>query len=126
MAKQLFILSTLTNDQEFRLYNKSAPGRAPTDKGAIIIKGKAGLPNKNLLTPRGVATPVTDEQVSLLEDMKVFQRLKANGWVTVLNDDPRDADERAKDQNEGDGSKQLTEKEIEKKAGAAKVKASGA
>lgn len=126
MAKQLFILSTMTNDQEFRLYRKAAPGRAPVDDGAILVKGKAGLPNKHLWTPRGVATAVTDEQLSKLRDDKVFQRLEANGWFTVQNTDPRDADEIAKDQAEGDGAKQLTKAEIDKKAGAAKPKGNGA
>lgn len=126
MARQQFILSTLTNDHEFRLYRKSAPGRAPADDGRILIRGKAGLPNRHMWTPRGVSTPVTDEELSKLRDIKVFQRLEAGGWLTVANADPRDASRMAADQAEGDGSKLLTPDELEKKGkAAAKPKAKG-
>ena len=120
MSKQLYILSTATHDHEFPLYRKGRPGAPAVADGSVIIHGKAGLPNKHLLTPRGVSTPVTDEQIAQLEQSKVFCRMRDNGWFTVLNADPRDADKQAADQAEGDGSKQLTEAELAKKGKAAK------
>lgn len=122
MAKQLYILSTATNDNEFPVYGKAQPGRAPTVSGSVIIRGKAGLPNKHLWTPRGVVTPVTDEQLDQLRASKVFARMEAGGWFTVQHLDPRDADRAAADQAEGDGSKLLTAEELDKKGKAAKPK----
>lgn len=122
MAKQLYILSTATHDHEFPQYRKARPGAPSVADGSIIVRGKAGLPNKHLWTPRGVSTPVTDEQLAVLEQSKVFCRMRDNGWFTVQQADPRDADRQAADQAEGDGSKQLTDAEIAKKAKAAKPK----
>lgn len=127
MAQQLHIISTLTRDHEFPIYEKSAPGRAPVIKKSIIIYGKAGLPNKHLLVRDGVATPVESGHVDMLREQKVFQRLEAAGHLTVTGADPRDADRIAKDMAKGDGSEQLTEAKLkERKPDAAKVKASGA
>lgn len=120
--KQQFIVSTATNDNHFPIYGDRAPGRAPTVKGSITIKGKAGLPNKHLLTPRGVVTSVTSEELAELEKHKIYLRMRDNGWFTVVNADPRDADKIAADQAEGDGSKQLTKAELAKKSAAAKPK----
>jgi hypothetical protein len=123
MAKQQYIVSTLTNSQEFPLYSKPAgPGQPPVAKRSIVIAGKAGLPNKHLLTPRGVVTPVTSDDLEVLEGNKIYQRLKENGWLTVIDSDPRDADKVAADQAEGDGGKQLTPADVKKNQAAAKVK----
>lgn len=108
MAKQLHILSTLTNDMRYCRYKKAAPGQPPQVDASVVIHGKAGLPGKNLHTPRGVSTPVTSEELELLQANRVFQKHAENGFVTILATDPRDADKAAADQNEGDGARQLT------------------
>lgn len=119
MSKQLFILSTATNDVSFPVLGKTGPGQAPRIESQFVVRGKAGLPNRHLWTPRGVSTPATSEQVDALRQHKVFQRMEANGWLTVVNADPRDADKIAAQQAEGDGSKLLTEGELKKRGKAA-------
>lgn len=122
MTKQLYVLSTLTNDNTYCEYDAPIPGAARVIKRSVTVKGKAGLPNKHLWTPRGVVTEITSAEEALLQSNKVFQKHQEGGWVTIMNMDPRDADKAAADQNEKDGSALLTEGELAKKSQAAKVK----
>lgn len=123
MASQHYAISTLTNDVQYPVYGPFIPGAARVIERVITIKGKAGLPDKHLLTPRGVVTPVTDEEISALEQNPVFVAHRDNGWITIEKMDPRDADKAAANQAERDGSAQLTEAELQaKSAKAAKVK----
>lgn len=126
MSKQLYVISTLTNDNEYCEYGPLIPGAARQPVRSVLIKGKAGLPNTHLWTPRGVVTPITSEEEALLRDNDLFKLHEEGGWVTVENMDPRDADKAAADQNERDGSSLLTKEEIEAKAPSGKVKAKGA
>lgn len=50
---------------------------------SITIKGGANVVSKNLITPRGICTPVTAEDLKLLEENKVFQRHVKRGFITV-------------------------------------------
>lgn len=122
MSTQHYAVSTLTNDVEYPVYGPLIPGAARVIERSIVIKGKAGLPNKHLLTPRGVVTPVTDEDIAALETNPVYLAHFQNGWVTIEKMDPRDADKVAADQNEKDGSAQKTAEDLAADGKAAKVK----
>jgi MinD-like ATPase involved in chromosome partitioning or flagellar assembly len=48
-----------------------------------LIKGKANITNKVLVTPRGVATTVTDEQLAQLKRCKMFMTHLENGFLFI-------------------------------------------
>lgn len=81
MAK-IFIYSTLTQSNEYSVWVK---GGADLKQRAqkVIIKGGANIANKHLVTPRGVVTEVTEDELALLEGNKVFQRHKQRGFIVV-------------------------------------------
>lgn len=82
MSKKLFVFSTLASDVA---YTNHAQGGAdlPIDLPPVLIKGGAGVANDRIITPRGVATEVTEEQVEYLRANQVFQLHEKNGFVMV-------------------------------------------
>ena len=82
MSKKLFVFSTLASDVA---YTNHAQGGAdmPIDLPPVLIKGGAGVANDRIVTPRGVATTVTEEQVEYLRANPVFQLHEKNGFVMV-------------------------------------------
>ena len=55
----------------------------PVKQGKITIHGGAGIANKNLITPNGVVTEVTDEEMEFLNSHDTFNQWKKNGFVKV-------------------------------------------
>lgn len=49
----------------------------------VLIKGGSGIANKNIITPYGVATEVTPDELAQLESNEQFQLHKANGYIRV-------------------------------------------
>ena len=82
MFKKLFVFSTLASDVA---YTNHAQGGAdlPIDLPPVLIKGGAGVANDRIITPRGVATEVTEEHVEYLRANQVFQLHEKNGFVMV-------------------------------------------
>lgn len=82
MSKKLYVFSTLAADVAYTNY---APGGAdlPIDLPPVLIRGGAGVANDRLVTPRGVATDVTEEQAEYLRANPVFQMHEKNGFVTI-------------------------------------------
>ena len=78
-----FIYSTLSCNQRYVKYAEAAVGSLPREERAISIAGGANVANKNLITPRGVVTEVTDEDLALLKENKLFQIHVKNGFVTI-------------------------------------------
>jgi len=78
------IYSTLANNQRYATYKPSQPGQdiAIIDK-EVLIEGKAGVANKNLITPRGVVTKITDSQYKILDQCKMFNRHVTRGYIAV-------------------------------------------
>ena len=109
MAKTYYILSTLTADQRYTRY---APGGGdlPIVEAEVFVKGGANVADKRLITPQGVVTgPLTDDQMAILESNSVFQLHKQNGFVTVSEAKPLDADAAAASQANRDDSAPLVE-----------------
>ena len=77
-----YIYSTLSTDMDYASYVPTASDVPDVEK-IIKIKGGANVANKNIITPMGVMTSVTDEELALLEANGVFQIHKANGFITV-------------------------------------------
>lgn len=113
MAKDFYILSTLTADQEYTAYNKGG-GDLPIPAGSVLIAGGANVANKrNLVTPQGVVTKVSADQLAMLESNEVFQLHKANGYITVSERKPSDPDAAAASQASRDGSAPMVENDFE-------------
>lgn len=76
-----YIYSTLTSDQEYRGY--TANKDVPAVKWSVTIKGGANIATKNLVTPKGTLTTVTDEEMALLETSASFKRHVERGFLTI-------------------------------------------
>ena len=108
-----FVYSTLTADQAYTVWDKGGAD-LPVAKRICIIKGGAGIANKNLITPRGVATHVTPQQLEALEACDAFKRHKERGYIRV-DDKEQDAEKvAAASMAEKDGGAPLTDADFEK------------
>jgi hypothetical protein len=78
----LFVYSTLAADV---LYQNTAPGGAdlPVVVEEVLVKGGAGVANSRLVTPRGVATEITEGQAEALRQNPVFALHEKNGHVMI-------------------------------------------
>lgn len=80
-----FIFSTMTCSNTFAVF---APKTDPTTLSTIMkrihINGGHGLKNPDgMITPKGVVTKVTDEELQLLEGMLGFRQQVAAGFLVV-------------------------------------------
>lgn len=82
----LFVYSTLTNDQKYTMWETS-PNGLPTPKAQVLIKGGANLANKQLITPRGVRTMITEQELEVLKQIHDFQVHMKNGFVVVSKEE---------------------------------------
>lgn len=89
MSKKLYVYSTLASDMNYTNH-AAGGGDMPIDLPPVFIKGGAGVANDRLITPRGVATEITEEDLAYLRQNEVFKLHEANGFVLVsdLYDDP--------------------------------------
>lgn len=78
----IYIYSTLSADVAYTPYAQGG-GDMPVELPGILIKGGAGIANDRFVTPRGVATQVTDEQLEQLRANEVFKMHEKNGFVQV-------------------------------------------
>jgi len=77
-----YVFSTLSSNMD---YTNHVDGGAdlPIELPPVHIKGGAGVADARIITPRGVVTEVTDEQLEYLEANPVFRVHKANGFIIV-------------------------------------------
>lgn len=101
-----YVYSTLANDQRY-----VERGTNRTEVAAVFVAGKANVPNRHMLTPRGVSTQVSDEQLAVLRNNKVFQLHEKNGFVTVESRKV-DADKVAKSMSNNDPSRPDTSERL--------------
>jgi hypothetical protein len=82
MSKKLFVFSTLAADVAYT--NHEAGGAdLPIALPSVLIKGGAGVANDRIVTPRGIATPVTEQELAYLRENAVFNLHEANGFILV-------------------------------------------
>ncbi len=55
----------------------------PVKVGSVTIKGGAGVANKNIITPLGVHTEVSAEEMDLLNENGIFKLHKDAGFIAV-------------------------------------------
>lgn len=82
MSKTLIIFSTLASDVAYTNHSQGG-GDMPIELPPVVVKGGAGVANDRLVTPRGVATRVTEEQVEYLRQNEIFKLHEKNGFVMV-------------------------------------------
>lgn len=73
---RIYIYSTLSNDQRYQL----------KDGRSVLIAGKANVANKQLVTPKGKATAITEDEFNLLQENIVFRAHSKNGFVSASHD----------------------------------------
>lgn len=77
-----YVFSTMSTDVAYAVYGEKV-NDMPTIERQIVINGGANVATKNLITPRGVMTSVSDEDMELLSADPVFQMHKQNGFIAV-------------------------------------------
>lgn len=77
-----YIYSTLTSDNLYTSYSAGG-GDMPIPGRQVLVKGGTGLANDRLITPLGVATEVTAEDLDLLKTIPAFLEHQKNGHIVV-------------------------------------------
>jgi len=77
-----YIFSTLSCSQKYTKYHHGG-GDLPIIGESILIKGGANIADRNIHTPRGVMTAISDEEYAELENNPMFQTHKRNGYISV-------------------------------------------
>lgn len=82
MRAAAYICSTVTTPIEIVEYRTDL-GPLPKVVRKVNLLGGANLPPKTLVTPAGVLTPVSAEDLAFLVANKEFQRLQRDGYMTI-------------------------------------------
>jgi hypothetical protein len=87
---KFFVFSTLAASVRYTNFGQGGADLPIPEGEGVLIEGGTGVANKNLVTPRGVVTQVTAEQLEYLERNTVFALHKKNGFIVVqdANKDP--------------------------------------
>ena len=83
MRPAAYICSTATAHLEIVQYRTDA-GPLPKVVRKVNLLGGANLPPKTLVTPKGVLTPVSADDLDFLIGNAEFQRLKRAGFVEII------------------------------------------
>lgn len=103
-----FVASTLSAPTTYAGYRTGGGNDLPQIEHAVTIAGGAGLLNRNLITPQGVVTQVSDEDAEFLGKHQLFNFHKEGGYVQILAKKPEDADAVAAEMNGQDPSAPVT------------------
>ena len=107
-----YILSKLANTQIYTQYVKGVNNiNIPAKQ--ITVKGGADITDKNLVTPSGVLTQVTKDELEILKSNKEFQRHVERGYIEYYATAP-DVEKKS-EKLEKDKSRQLTPDDYVKK-----------
>lgn len=111
----VYVFSTLACDNQYRTFTKGG-GDVPIVESSVLIKGGAGIANKHMITPRGVMTTITSEELAILETNEMFKLHRDNGYITIESK-KADADEVAqKSMKKKDKSAPVTPEDYTEKA----------
>lgn len=81
--KEYFVYNTGTSGNDYTLYDNNVNG-VHVPKQVVSIAGGAGLADKNLVTPMGVVTRITEDQLAVLKQIDLFQKHVDAGFLKVL------------------------------------------
>lgn len=108
MASANYVFSTLANNQLYTNYDPAPQGGMSPERFRCLIRGGAGvIDSHTLVTPQGVVTAVTDEELKELENNEDFKLHKRNGYITVRARSA-DANKVAEDMGKNDKSRPYT------------------
>lgn len=102
-----YIYSTLSADTKYTLYEKNAQGDLVIPIRGVVIKGGANVASKSFVTPQGVVTEVTDEELTFLQENSIFQAHLDGGFLRIDNK-KIEIEKAVKSLEKGDKSKPLT------------------
>lgn len=85
-----YVFSTLSASVRYVNHEKGGADLPVEIGDGVLIEGGTGVMNRNFMTPRGVMTEVSSEQMEYLGQNYLFQLHKRNGFITVedSNKDP--------------------------------------
>ncbi len=110
---RIYIYCTLSNDQRYQL----------KDGRSVLVAGKANVANKQLVTPKGMATAISEDEFNLLQENIVFKAHAKNGFVSASHDKQDAESFAARNLEAADKAAQDTPETAKKRnAGGAKVK----
>lgn len=109
-----FVYSTLAAPQAYTSYVKNSDKELSIVEKTVLIKGGARVMEaKNIMTPRGVVTEVSDEELKCLMENPVFKMHMENGFITVEEKEKK-VEKVTKDMNQKDKSRPVTPDDFEK------------
>lgn len=111
MAKQFYIYSTLSNNQNYTAWKEVLKGQeqSPRKKEqSVLINGGANVVDKKaLITPEGVETIIDEKKMEILNACPMFKRHVEAGFIKAL-DKKHEATDVAKNMTKKDKSAPLT------------------
>lgn len=117
---QNYVYSTVSTNVAFVQYSESRPNRFPAVLRKVIVLGGANVAqgghNKGLWTPKGIATPISDNDLAFLNTDAKFQKFVKDGFMSVGFDENA-ADRAAADMRDKDKSAPKTPNDFAGKAG---------
>lgn len=124
----VYVCSKLSCDNAYTTWHpiqKSGGNDMPRKDRQVLIKGGSGVMNDNLVTPHGVVTKITQEELEIVRNTDIcpaFSRHEKAGFLKVLEKDPspKELKSVAKDLSE-DKSKQATPDSVKKEKEKAKA-----
>lgn len=109
-----YIYSTLSNSQNYTKW-ASLPDGGHYPAHSVLIQGGHGVADKHFMTPQGVVTSVTDDELAMLMTIDAFKMHMDAGHIKV-EDRKYDTEKIAADMARNDGSAPVTEEEILERA----------
>ena len=101
------IISTLTNNNTYATYRKGG-GDIPIVDKKVTIAGGANVAGKHLVTPQGVVTSVTNEELEFLKGHQNFQNHMKRGFVKIAKSSVSDPNKAAAGMEARDESAPIT------------------
>jgi len=105
-----YVYSTLTCDNEYADYVKA--GDQLNIQHKVLIKGGHGVMNKNFMTPLGVVTEVSDDDLRFLMNNSAF-KFHLDGKFLKVEEKAYDPEKVASDMERADNSAQITPADYE-------------
>lgn len=107
-----YITSRMAGGVDYAFYKKGANGINVVTETITINGGADVIDKRTLITPDGVVTSVTDEQLEKLKSHPLFKIHLQNGGVTIK--DTEKSANKAGEELEKDKSSQITPEDYEK------------
>lgn len=82
MAKTYHVYSKMAGDVRYNDYIRTSETISKI-KASVLIKGGAGVANKNIITPLGVHTEITADDRDMLLKNGIFKKHLEGGFVTI-------------------------------------------